>query len=61
MLDEKGLLKNFAKLAGKRDFIKIACCRPATLLKRDSSIGIFQQILQSVQEFLGTAVSHLQD
>ena len=46
VLLEKGFLKNFAKLTGKRLcqtlFVKnIVGLRPATLLKRDSGTGVF--------------------
>ena len=43
---KKGVLRNFAKFAGKYlcqnlFFNKVAGLRPATLLKRDSGTGIF--------------------
>ena len=44
---KKGVLKYFAKLTGKRlcqslFFNKVACLKPATLLKkRDSGTGVF--------------------
>ena len=41
----KGVLRNFTKFTGKHH-------EPATLLKRDSSTGVFLWILRSFQEHL---------
>ena len=46
-----GVLKNFEILTGKHlcwslFLIKLQACKPATLLKRDSSTGVFLWILQ---------------
>ena len=43
---QKGILINFTKFTGKQlcqslSFSKVAGLRPATLLKRDSSTGVF--------------------
>ena len=44
---KKGVLRSFAKVAGKYlcqslFFNKVAGLRPATLLKKDSGTGVFQ-------------------